>query len=64
MPPRGGAPWPVPRAPVASHTLAHEDRVRGCLLGGALGDALGAPLEFLSLDEILVRGGAEGFAGH
>src|SRR4029077_8441 len=27
-------------------------RIRGCLLGGAIGDALGAPIEFLSLDEI------------
>jgi ADP-ribosyl-[dinitrogen reductase] hydrolase len=27
-------------------------RVRGCLLGGAVGDALGAPVEFLSLNEI------------
>lgn len=24
------------------------DRIRGCLLGGAEGDALGAPVEFLS----------------
>jgi len=28
------------------------ERIRGALLGGAVGDALGAPLEFLSLDEI------------
>ena len=27
-------------------------RVRGCLLGGAVGDALGAPVEFMSLEEI------------
>jgi ADP-ribosylglycohydrolase len=27
-------------------------RIRGCLLGGAIGDALGAPVEFLSLAEI------------
>ncbi|WP_242606787.1 ADP-ribosylglycohydrolase family protein [Protofrankia symbiont of Coriaria ruscifolia] len=32
--------------------LSYRDRVRGCLLGGALGDALGAGIEFLSLDEI------------
>lgn len=30
----------------------YESRLRGCLLGGALGDALGAPLEFMSLSEI------------
>jgi ADP-ribosylglycohydrolase len=33
---------------------------RGCLLGGAAGDALGAPVEFLSLDEICELYGTEG----
>ena len=28
------------------------DRFRGCLLGGAVGDALGAPVEFFPLEEI------------
>ena len=37
-----------------------RDRIRGCLLGGAIGDALGAPVEFLSLDRIRERFGAEG----
>lgn len=37
-----------------------RDRVRGCLLGGALGDALGAPVEFLSLGEIRRRYGENG----
>ena len=32
----------------ASATPALRDRFRGCLLGGALGDALGYPVEFLS----------------
>jgi ADP-ribosyl-[dinitrogen reductase] hydrolase len=32
----------------------------GCLLGGAVGDALGAPVEFLSLAEIRSRFGPEG----
>lgn len=36
------------------------DRFRGCLLGGAVGDALGAPVEFLSRREILARYGADG----
>lgn len=35
-------------------------RFRGCLLGGAVGDALGAPVEFLSLDEIRQRFGPTG----
>ena len=25
---------------------------KGCLLGGAVGDALGAPVEFMALEEI------------
>ena len=29
-----------------------RDRYRGCLLGGAVGDALGAGIEFLSLADI------------
>jgi ADP-ribosylglycohydrolase len=33
---------------------------RGCLLGGAVGDALGAPVEFLSLAEIRRRHGPAG----
>jgi ADP-ribosylglycohydrolase len=37
-----------------------HSRYRGCLLGGAVGDALGAPVEFLSLDEIRARFGPEG----
>jgi len=35
-------------------------RYRGCLLGGAVGDALGAPVEFMSLAEIRRTFGAEG----
>ncbi|ALB63958.1 NrtR-regulated ADP-ribosyl-glycohydrolase DraG [Cronobacter condimenti 1330] len=35
-------------------------RFRGCLLGGAVGDALGGPVEFLSLSEIITRYGAPG----
>jgi ADP-ribosylglycohydrolase len=35
-------------------------RWRGCLLGGAVGDALGAPVEFMSLAEIRERFGLAG----
>lgn len=35
-------------------------RFHGCLLGGAVGDALGAPVEFMSHSEILDRFGAGG----
>ena len=41
-------------------------RYSGCLLGGAVGDALGRPVEFMLIDEILKHFGPEGindFAG-
>ncbi|MFC4006732.1 ADP-ribosylglycohydrolase family protein [Nonomuraea purpurea] len=41
-----------------------QDRVRGCLLGGAIGDALGAPIEFQSLREIRRDHGADGITGY
>jgi ADP-ribosylglycohydrolase len=41
-------------------SLTLHDRVLGCLLGGACGDALGAPVEFLSLHEIQGRYGHGG----
>jgi ADP-ribosylglycohydrolase len=41
-----------------------EDHFLGCLLGGAVGDALGAPIEFLSLAEIRRRFGRAGLADY
>jgi ADP-ribosylglycohydrolase len=43
-------------------TMPSVDRFAGCLLGGAVGDALGAPVEFPSLAEIRRRFGAAGIA--
>jgi len=40
-----------------------QSRVRGCLLGGAIGDALGAPVEFDSLAAIRARYGPAGVTG-
>ena len=37
-------------------------RTRGCMLGGAVGDALGAPVKFLGLDEIRRVHGNPGIA--
>ncbi|MDH6145644.1 ADP-ribosylglycohydrolase [Kitasatospora sp. GP30] len=39
---------------------AFRSRVRGCLLGGAIGDALGYPIEFLTLSAIRAAYGAGG----
>ncbi|WP_239116478.1 ADP-ribosylglycohydrolase family protein [Planotetraspora phitsanulokensis] len=40
--------------------VTFRSRVRGCLLGGAIGDALGAPIEFDSLGVIRRNHGREG----
>lgn len=39
-------------------------RFRGCLLGGAVGDALGAPVEFMSRAEILAQFGPAGISAY
>ncbi len=39
------------------------DRYEGCIIGGAIGDALGWPVEFLSLADIKARYGDEGITG-
>ncbi|MEO8485947.1 MAG: ADP-ribosylglycohydrolase family protein [Betaproteobacteria bacterium] len=44
-------------------TPARRRRWRGCLVGGAAGDALGAPVEFMSLEEIRSEVGAGGVHG-
>jgi hypothetical protein len=44
--------------------ITSADRYRGCLLGGAVGDALGAGVEFASLDEIRRRHGPAGVSGY
>jgi ADP-ribosylglycohydrolase len=41
-----------------------QDCFRGCLLGGAVGDALGAPVEFMSLERIQERFGTEGIGDY
>lgn len=37
-----------------------QDRIRGCLIGGAARDALGYPVEFMSRKQILAKYGAGG----
>jgi ADP-ribosylglycohydrolase len=41
-----------------------SDYFKGCLLGGAVGDALGAPIEFLSLDRIYNDYGPQGLCDY
>ncbi|WP_432176013.1 ADP-ribosylglycohydrolase family protein [Streptomyces sp. Tue6028] len=41
----------------------YRARVRGCLLGGAIGDALGYPIEFVSLEGIRSAHGPRGVTG-
>ncbi|HKP64753.1 MAG TPA: ADP-ribosylglycohydrolase family protein [Polyangiales bacterium] len=43
-----------------SATPSARERIRGCLLGGAVGDALGAPVEFSKLSQIRATFGADG----
>jgi ADP-ribosylglycohydrolase len=45
-------------------TAVYRARVRGCLLGGAVGDALGYPIEFTSLDRIRATHGRHGVTGY
>ncbi len=42
---------------MAGEPLEMLDRFRGCLVGLAVGDALGGPLEFMSADEIVAQYG-------
>jgi len=44
--------------------ITTRDRYRGCLLGGAVGDALGAGIEFASLAEIRSQHGPAGVTGY
>ncbi len=41
-----------------------RERYKGCLLGLAIGDALGAPVEFLSLDQIREKYGQKGIENY
>jgi ADP-ribosylglycohydrolase len=40
--------------------MGYYSRVMGCMLGGAIGDALGNPIEFMSLAQIRVAHGPDG----
>jgi hypothetical protein len=57
---RGSQGWSTPGAPAVEGEITLLDRIRGCLLGGAVGDALGARVEFMKLPEIRRCFGAAG----
>ena len=40
--------------------MRNQDKFRGCLIGGAIGDALGYPVEFMQLNEIHKKYGKNG----
>jgi len=42
----------------------NRNTLLGCLLGGAIGDALGAPIEFMSLDSIRQKYGNSGLKSY
>ena len=42
---------------------ATENQFLGALLGMAIGDALGAPVEFMKLDQIRAKHGTHGVTG-
>jgi ADP-ribosylglycohydrolase len=58
---RGPRLTDLPRRPTDARLAS---RFRGCLLAGACGDALGAPVEFLTLAEIRDRFGPAGIRDH
>lgn len=60
--PPPSSPPPVPPPPRFPPN-PDPDRLHACLLGGAIGDALGAPVEGLTLDRIRARHGPDGVTG-
>ena len=44
--------------------MRNPDKFRGCLIGGAVGDALGWPIEFLDEDEIFGKYGPQGISDY
>lgn len=43
---------------------SRQERFRGCFLGGAVGDALGAPIEFMSHKQIMATFGKSGISNY
>lgn len=41
-----------------------KDRIRGCIVGGAIGDAFGYPVEFMTLETITAKYGEDGITDY
>lgn len=44
--------------------MRDQNKIRGCLLGGAIGDAFGYPVEFLTYEQIQKKYGQNGILGY
>ena len=49
---------------MSERKLSLQSRIRGCMIGGAAGDALGYPVEFMSEKEIRTRFGSAGIVDY
>jgi ADP-ribosylglycohydrolase len=58
--PSARAPSSAVDSPARRASRRSREHIRGCLLGGAVGDALGAPVEFMTLSQIRARYGPGG----
>ena len=44
--------------------MSIQDKIRGSLIGGAAGDALGYPVEFMTYESITAKNGVDGITGY
>jgi ADP-ribosylglycohydrolase len=54
---------PLPAQPAAGVGPSRRDRLAGAVLGAAIGDAMGHPTEFMSIEAIQARYGPDGVRG-
>lgn len=54
----------VEKKKISQKALQIQDKIRGCLIGGAAGDALGYPVEFLGEKQIFTRYGEYGIQSY
>lgn len=47
-----------------TEAITKANRIRGCIMGGAIGDALGAPIEFATYDDIVSMYGPQGIVDY